>query len=91
MFIGPRTYVQYHILFYVTVLLLALLPPEDVVVVFHEFTYQQEGINSGDAVGNKAGNHFTLATSRLRSGEATPKRANLARLLLDVFLELGFS
>ena len=30
-------------------------------IAFHEFAHQQEGVNGGDAVGDKAGDQLSLA------------------------------
>ena len=64
-------------------LVLFLLPSEEETVAFHEFAYQQEPVDGGDAVGDYAGNNLTFAGSRLRSGEVMPEGVYMTRLLLN--------
>ena len=56
---------------------------EEVSVVFDKFTYQQEGVDGGDAVAYDAGCPFPLGAGLLGYEQAFPQRGELVAVVLD--------
>ena len=57
-------------------------PPKEAAIVFHQLSDEQESIDGCDAVGNKAGDIFTLSTSFALDEGLIPQSTELRVVLL---------